>query len=87
MIHPLGDPAHHFWLTRSVARVMGLNLSDAMKTGQLTEQDFASMVTRCRGCHHVADCQEWLSRPHDKSEGPMPACCNAGALQHLQHRH
>ena len=26
IVEPLGDPAKHFWLTRSVARAMGLSL-------------------------------------------------------------
>ena len=30
-----GDPALHFFITRSVARVMGLDLRQAMRSGQL----------------------------------------------------
>ena len=34
VVQPLGDPAMHFWLTRSVARAMGLSLSEAMAVQQ-----------------------------------------------------
>ncbi len=37
----LGDPARHFWLTRSVARTMGISLSEAMAVGHLSAPDYA----------------------------------------------
>ena len=83
----LGDPARHFWLTRSVARVMGVNLSEEMATGRLTAQDYAQMVTQCRQCPHVARCEEWLSGwQSGASDGP-PGCSNTPLLTRLTRLH
>lgn len=78
-IQPLGDPARHFWMTRSVARAMGVSLSEAMIEGKLSEADYADMVTRCRQCLFVPDCQDWLA---DQSRGTAtaPDCCQHAAL-------
>ncbi len=53
IVSPLGDPAKHFWLTRSVARAMGLSLSEAMAEDRLSALDYADLVTRCRTCQRV----------------------------------
>lgn len=56
----LGDPNRHFWLTRSVGRVMGLSLGQAVLDGRLSEQSYCGMVTRCRRCLQVDSCERWL---------------------------
>lgn len=61
-IRYLGDPSRHFWMTRSVARALGLNLSDAMDRGLLGVQDYADMVTKCRQCPHIRACEAWLAQ-------------------------
>ena len=74
MVQPLGDPAKHFWLTRSVARAMGLSLSEAMAEGHLSANGYADLVTRCRTCPSVAQCEAWLAT----ASGPgqeAPECC------------
>jgi len=73
-IRHLGDPATHFWLTRSVARVMGVNLSEAMAMERLSAADYADMVNRCRTCPHVSTCQQWLGERRMQA-APAPDHC------------
>ncbi|EPX79807.1 DUF6455 family protein [Salipiger mucosus] len=84
MAQTLGDPARHFWMTRSVARVMGLNLLDAMHDGQLDPKDYAEMVTCCRGCALVEACESWLGAQSRPAAAPPPGCCNATRLMALR---
>lgn len=83
----LGDPERHFFLTRSVARVMGLSLTDAMREGSLAPEVYAGMVTRCRGCALVSACEEWLSKTTSLSAAPPPGCCNGTTLTDLKRPH
>jgi len=57
----LGEIERHFWLTRSMARLVGVNLSEAMSSGRLSPSEYTEMVTHCRvgGCHEI--CQQWLA--------------------------
>ena len=57
---PLGDIRQHLTLVRRMARATGVDLDDAMQDGQLSNKDWADMVTNCRGCSNVAACQARL---------------------------
>lgn len=83
-LRDLGDPARHFFMTRGVARVMGLNLSDKLARGALTPEDYSAMVTRCRGCALIENCEEWLSAQMGSAAAPPPGCCNSDALMALK---
>lgn len=72
----LGEIEQHFWLTRSVARVVGVNLSKAMSDGQLTPLEYSEMVARCRNCGYQAACLNWLA---------SQACCAPGVPDHCAH--
>lgn len=87
MKETLGDPVRHFWMTRSVARVMGLNLSEEMLCGRLEPNDYAHMVTSCRGCALVEACEKWLGAQTGLSAAPPPGCCNGPALSQLRKLH
>ncbi|SHK16654.1 hypothetical protein SAMN05444000_12075 [Shimia gijangensis] len=78
-VTPLGDPARHFWMTRSVARAMGVSLSEAMAEDRLSHRNYADLVTRCRQCHFVQECENWLSRQVDRADC-APGCCQHAAL-------
>ena len=80
----LGDPATHFWLTRSAARAMGVNLSEAMAAGQLTARDYSEMVTNCRACRAVAGCQHWLATEAVTRCSAYESCLHKGLLERLQ---
>lgn len=74
----------HFWLTRSVARVMGINLSWALAHGKLTEDDYAEMVARCqsKGCRRA--CESWLATQTDIADTPPPDCAHGCILRRLR---
>ena len=80
----LGDPDLAFWLTRSVARAMGVNLSEAMDLGALSPPGYAEMVNRCRKCPHAATCTAWLAVHGAGAERAPEHCANARALNALR---
>ena len=79
----LGDPNLHFWLTRSVARTVRVNLSDALTAGKITPTDYADMVTRCRRCPNVATCEAWLAENGAGAREVPAHCANADILNAL----
>ncbi|MBO9467501.1 hypothetical protein J7443_19840 [Tropicibacter sp. R15_0] len=83
----LGDPARHFFMTRSVARTMGLSLSEEMQAGTLDAAAYARMVTNCRGCALVEACEQWLAQQSDLVNTPPPGCCNGDTLTKLCRLH
>ncbi len=80
----LGDPAKAFWLTRSVARTMGINLSGALAEGRLTSEGYAEMVTRCRTCNQVEQCELWLARSGAGASSAPADCANADIFNRLK---
>ena len=82
-MHVLGDPARHFWLTRSVARTMGVNLSEAMAMNQLNASGYSDMVNKCRCCQNADACQAWLAIPHDFPASAPDHCVNGDLLNRL----
>lgn len=87
MTQHLGDPTLHFWLTRSVAKAMGLNLSEAMANSRLTTAEYAAMVTACRQCPRVDSCQCWLGDQRTLAQDTPPGCANADLLRELARLH
>ena len=85
VVFSLGDPARHFWLTRSVARSMGINLSEEMSAGHLSAHDYAQMVTQCRKCPFVAQCENWLAHSGAGADQAPECCANAAMLNGLKH--
>jgi len=82
-----GELTRPFWITRSVARVMGLNLSDEMAMGRLSEKAYAQMITRCRGCQLAGQCAEWLALRAELSPTAPEGCRNASDLNRLNLLH
>lgn len=80
----IGEFEPHFWLTRSVARCMGLSLSDAMADGRLSPEDYAELITRCRiaGCREA--CHYWLAAQRDDDRPAPEFCANAERLNRLR---
>lgn len=73
----------HFWITRAMARRLGVNLSEAMHDGLLTQADFAEMITRCRGCDKAQGCLEALSERDGPAVGLPDWCRNTAVLTEL----
>lgn len=82
----LGDPTRHFWLTRSVAKAMHVNLSDAMAQGHLSARGYTDMINRCRTCQHVDRCEMWLAESGGGADRAPEYCVHADILHELVHR-
>lgn len=80
----LGDPEQHFWLVRSVARVMDVNIGEAVMRGDLECEDYRAMVNRCRQCLLVKACQDWLARSCGHADVPPEGCVIATDLNRLK---
>lgn len=75
----------HFWLTRGLARRLGVNLNEAIRAGMLTQRDFAEMVGRCRNCEAgVQACIGFLAETDGKDAALPAACPNGPVLEDLR---
>ncbi|RFU12152.1 hypothetical protein DZD18_13350 [Rhodobacteraceae bacterium W635] len=83
-VRPLGDPVHHFWLAQSMAKATGVDLAAAMREGRIAQQDWADMVTRCRGCIWAEGCAHWLAAQEAGAAEVPGACANADVFTRLQ---
>ncbi len=84
MTEILGDIERHFWLTRSMARTVGVNLSEAMSAGIMAPDEYSRMVTRCRQADCAERCAEWLGQHTSGSvSDPPPFCAHASQLKAL----
>ena len=48
-------------LTRGMARVLGINLVEAVTEGWFSRRDLADMVEDCVGCDQSERCTAWLA--------------------------
>jgi len=80
----LGDPERHFWLVRSVARVMDLSLGAVVARGHLDRDGYRALVNRCRTCDLVAGCESWLAGGAEEGETSPPGCLVAPELERLK---
>lgn len=82
-----GNVDLHFWITRGMARRMGVNLTEAMHDGFLTQADFAEMITRCRNCNGAQGCMAYLSEHPDRVDAAPDWCQNGQILRELSVLH
>jgi hypothetical protein len=86
MTRPLGDPIEHLHLIRHMAQVTGVDLAASMAEGRLDQEEWAGMVTRCRGCQWASGCQKWLALPPEMDGVPaLPPvqCVNKAKMSAL----
>ncbi|MBE0413574.1 DUF6455 family protein [Yoonia sp.] len=57
----LGDMRAHFMRVLKMSKANGVDLSTALDEGQIDTDDFADMVTACRGCAQVGQCDRLLA--------------------------
>lgn len=69
--------------TRGMARLLGINLSDAVIEGWLSRAELATLVNRCSACGPTPACSDWLA--HTVAAEVLPAYCpNRQALEALK---
>ncbi len=74
----------HYWLARSVARVIGVDPTRAMARGRIDSDTYAEMIATCRNGNCSAICLHWLGDPaSDRSRAPQ-GCAIAETLERLR---
>ncbi len=84
-MQPLGDPLYHLRLMARMGQAAGTDLTGAFAAGKISHEDWAALITRCRGCAVPDQCEAFLAA-HEHAEAPMPGCRNADALVQLKGR-
>jgi len=78
------EPA--FWQTQSVARAIGLNLTEALADRRLAAGDYDRIVRRCRNCGLSPACSQWLAVPAQPADGAPTFCPNKPDLDRVRAR-
>ncbi len=77
------DMTQAFGLTRGMARVVGVNLIEAVTEGWFRREELARLVDRCAACGRTERCQPWLAANHRAAVLPS-YCSNKAELEALQ---
>ncbi|MDO6584802.1 DUF6455 family protein [Salipiger sp. 1_MG-2023] len=83
---PLGARTDHYWLVQRMARANGTDLAAASDDGHLTQEQWAAMIERCRGCAWVQGCQRWLDQPEQALRDTPANCGNRAHFADLRTR-
>ncbi|SFU19833.1 DUF6455 family protein [Sedimentitalea nanhaiensis] len=81
----LGKTMHHVRLVMRMAQAVGLDLAALMRSGALTQPEWAGMVHRCRGCDWADQCTDWLDRHPQAACAPIN-CTNRTRMAGLKAR-
>jgi len=79
---PLGDPNRHIQLVNGMAQALGADLTGAASNSEVSQKQYAGMVTRCRGCSKPDACEARLRSTDTFTEAP-DYCRNADVLSKL----
>jgi len=87
-MHPLGDAMEHLHLMARMGKHLDADLVEAFAAGKISAEDWAAMITACRGCDAPDGCKAWLERQElaeqgEKAAQPPGYCCNAARLLRL----
>lgn len=85
-MHPMGDVHRHYFLTLGMEGVSGINLTEALRDGLITRQEFSDTVRRCQTCDDPAGCARWIDRQRlsgARTDTPPTYCENAPLLAEL----
>ena len=70
-------------LTRGMARVLGINLTDAVTEGWFSRRDLADMVDTCEACDQLRRCTAFLAVTPSAESLPN-FCANKHQIEALQ---
>jgi len=79
---PLGPERDHTMLLQTMGKVVELDFAAVFEAGALEQEEWAGMVTACRGCEWVSGCRKWLRAAKRGDACPMQ-CRNRAALAGL----
>jgi len=69
----------HFWITRGMARRAGVNLTEVMASGVISDAGVVDLIDRCQSCGRTEGCLAFLSEEGGIAPG-LPDWCPNGAL-------
>ncbi len=81
----LGNARDHFWRVIKMAKANRVNLSDALDDGMITVEEYADMITGCRGCEQVGQCDRLLAKAPVLADAPS-YCVNRQTFAALKQR-
>lgn len=67
---PLGDALYHLRLLGRMGRACDVDMAEAFARGKIQSSDWAEMITRCRACPCVSDCEIVLSTREPQEQAP-----------------
>lgn len=70
------DLKHHAGLLDRMAEAQGLDLQDAVISGQIPFDEIADSVLRCAQCSNPGHCESWLATHQDGPVGTPQYCRN-----------
>ena len=76
----------HFWLTQGMARIAGVNLTEAIAAGRMTRGDLARLVVQCAGCEFSEACVRWMADGLHLGDTPPAYCLNHEPIEALRAR-
>ncbi|WP_425091244.1 DUF6455 family protein [Tropicimonas sp. S265A] len=80
----LGQEVDHYWLVQRMAKTAHVDLAWAFDEGLLSQEEWAGMVQRCRGCAWAEGCKDWLAIPGQDTDIPPEGCLNRGRMDALK---
>ena len=81
----LGPEKAHYWLVQRMLKRTGADAVAAFEAGELTSEDWAAMLTRCRTCAAPDKCLRLLDALDDTGHDAPDYCLNRDALADLPH--
>lgn len=80
----LGPKNDHFWLVQRMAKATGIDLVGAADADVMSQQDWAGIVTHCRGCGWSDGCGKWLNKSNDDVRNVPSRCINRSRLAEIK---
>ncbi len=76
------DAPQAWWLTQNMARVVGVDLPDAVLEGVLSRKELALMMLTCKSCGQDGKCSHFLAGTSKANHLP-DYCANGRLLEAL----
>lgn len=84
VLRPLGAQTGHYWRVQRMARALDVDLVAAWDSAHLPPEDWAEMITACRGCDWTKGCGRWLARDAEGARPVPPGCVNGARFEALR---
>ncbi len=79
----LGNARDHFWRVVKMVKAVDVDLSTALDEGRIDVEFYADMITQCRGCSQVGQCDKKLADMPTLDQAPE-YCVNKDVFADLR---